>query len=90
MQVRVKDNQSLFDIAIQTAGSAEAAFALALANDLSITDDLAIGQELQTVPIMSIDIANFYRNRALTPATAFIGEADESGIFSDEFTSEFE
>ena len=46
MQVTVRPNQSLFDIAIQEYGRAEAAFAVAKENDLSITEDLTTGQIL--------------------------------------------
>ena len=68
--VKALSQQSMLDIAIQTSGSAEATFALALANDLSITDDLSAGQELQTVAVVDRDIFGYYRNKALTPATA--------------------
>ena len=44
MEVKVKDRQSLLDMAVQTAGSMEAAFGLSAANGVSLTDTLADGQ----------------------------------------------
>lgn len=73
MKVIVLHNQSLFDIALQHTGSLENAFALALANGLSLTDDLAVGnwlmadsQELK----VNKDILNYYTAKNIQPATA--------------------
>ena len=44
MEVKVKDRQSLLDMAVQTAGSMEAAFGLSAANGVSLTDTLADGR----------------------------------------------
>lgn len=46
MEVKAKDRQSLLDMAVQTAGSVEAAFRLSAANDIGITDTLEDGQVL--------------------------------------------
>ena len=69
--VRAISNQSVFDLAVQTSGSAESAFAFALRNGLSVTDTLTPGQQLTTVDIMNIDIANYYNARNLKPATDY-------------------
>jgi hypothetical protein len=66
----VLNNQSLFDIAVQMFGNAEAAFDLAVENDSAITDELAPGMELKTVPAANKQIADYYANRGLKPATA--------------------
>jgi hypothetical protein len=73
MQIKALNNQSLFDIAIQTLGSAEAAFDLALANNISITDDLEAGQIL-TVPQAANDYVKkqtveYYKINDIKPAT---------------------
>ncbi|QEE51032.1 hypothetical protein FUA48_16045 [Flavobacterium alkalisoli] len=47
--VTISNNQSLFDIAVQELGNAQAVFELALANNLSITSALVPGQIL-TIP----------------------------------------
>ena len=91
MKIKVKDNQSLLDIAIQTAGSAEAAFALALVNDMAMSDDLTAGQELATVDVVDRDIYNYYTNKKLTPATAITAtQQEEIGIFDETFSEIFE
>jgi hypothetical protein len=44
--VTVKDGQTLFDIAIQSLGSADRVFDLAQLNGLSLSDELTSGQVL--------------------------------------------
>lgn len=68
----VLHNQSLLDFAIQHTGSAQNAFEIAMANGISITDQLTAGTEL-TVPesvVMDVDIRNYYQSKAIQPATA--------------------
>jgi len=69
MNVRVLDNQSQFDIAIQCLGSAEAAIQLAFLNDVSVTDDLKAGRELELTDVVNKQIANYYTTKGLHPAT---------------------
>lgn len=66
---KVVVKQSLLDIAIQCCGSVEAVFDIAVLNDLSITDELIVGQTIQCNKITDVNIANYYRNRNLKPAT---------------------
>jgi hypothetical protein len=65
-------NQSLLDIAVQESGSVLAAFDWAIANGISITDDLVPGQKL--VYGVSVfendDILNYFKNRNQLVATA--------------------
>lgn len=67
--MRVSDGQSLFDIACIYLGAAEAAIQIALLNDISITDDLAVGQELKLPDVVNRDIVNYYANNGINPAT---------------------
>jgi hypothetical protein len=78
--------QSLLDIAIQEAGSPEAAFALALANERSVTGALQAGDMLSEVEITDRPVADYYRAKQLKPATfpgadaAFAGGIGEMAI----------
>jgi LysM repeat protein len=77
MQVKALNNQSLLDIAIQEMGSAEAAFDIALANNIGVTDDLQVGQTLQ-IPQSTNDyvrkqIVNYYKINNIKPATQWQG-----------------
>ena len=74
MEVKVKDRQSLLDMAVQTAGSMEAAFGLAAANGISLTDTLADGQVLDTVAAENADTVRCYSVQGIQPATALSGE----------------
>lgn len=49
MQVIALNDQSIFDIAIRESKTVMAAFDWILENDISITDDLAPGQKLQSI-----------------------------------------
>lgn len=80
MKVIVLHNQSFLDLAIQHTGTAENAFALALANGLSITDELASGswliadsQELNA----NKDILNYYTAKNIQPATAITATVEQ-------------
>lgn len=55
--------QNLLDLAVQNTGSIEAVFDLAMANDLSITDHLEIGESLNAVEVLDQDIANYFNMR---------------------------
>lgn len=69
----VIENQSLLDIAIQEDGSVMAAFEWALKNALSITDELAPGQEL-LVPVSEFrnnDVADYFKGKNQMVATGF-------------------
>ncbi len=70
MEAIVLDGQSLYDIAIQECGSVEAVIAIAILNDISVTDELQIGQLLQIPEPVNKPIADYYKSRNLKPATA--------------------
>jgi len=70
----VKEKQSIFDIALIGCGSAESAFALALANDISITDDLTAGEDLQLTDVVNKSIVDYYTQKGIVPATALTAE----------------
>ena len=74
MEVKVKDRQSLLDMAVQTAGSMEAAFDLAAANGVSLTDILVDGQVLDTVATKHADTVRRYSTQGIQPATALSKE----------------
>ena len=76
MNTTILDRQSLFDLALQLHGDISTVFALAEANDLSVSDDLTVEQALQ---YNDTDTANRivttqYGNQHHTPATALSSE----------------
>ncbi|MGN0235834.1 MAG: hypothetical protein ACI4BD_05950 [Paludibacteraceae bacterium] len=72
MKVIVQDRQCLVDIALQTCGSLEAVFALAERNNLSITDDLSIGQVLEydISDVQNRQVVNRYNSEVVIPSTS--------------------
>ena len=80
MEITVLHNQSLFDIAIQHTGSVENAFAIAAANDMSITCFLQSGSKI-IIPSdvkMNNDVKNYFDAKKIQPATGTT-EGTENG-----------
>lgn len=79
MKVTVLHNQSLLDVCLQHTGSIEGIFELAMANDLAITEDVQAGAVLELLEgiAMDKDILNYYRTKAIQPATAIIEQTEE-------------
>ena len=67
--IRVLSNQSVPDIAVQHAGSFEAAFALAEKSGISVTAEIEAGEELPEVPVQNRSVAAEYAQRGTKPAT---------------------
>lgn len=85
-KIQTLEGQSVLDLAVQTAGSVEAAIEMATENDLSITDDLT-PSELKTADVQNKAIASYYDSNAIKPATAV---TDPGQIFEDIFTNTFQ
>jgi len=77
--MKILHGQSLLDLAIQTAGSVEAAYDFAVANGLSVTDDLIVGKEHKATGVINKSVLNYYTQKNIKPATAITG--------IDEFTN---
>ena len=67
--IHPKAKQSLFDIAMEHAGSTEAAWDIAVANKLSIADDLNIDIPLSVPAILNQRIVTFFQSIRHSPAT---------------------
>lgn len=84
--MKISDNQSLLDLAIQYSGTATVAFDLALVNGKSITEDLTVGEILTDLHISYgvESIVKYFLDNKFLPATAitdaFIDELNELGI----------
>ena len=82
--ITVTSQQSTLDLALQHCGSLEAAFDLALLNNVSITDDLLDGQKLDIPAALSKDVTKYYAVHDIRPATAITTEAINEIICSGE------
>lgn len=78
MQVIVNSRQTLFDLMIQECGSIENVFPVALRNELSITDDLHVGQQIEITPgdISQKRVASYLAARNIRPATALTSASE--------------
>lgn len=77
METKVLDGQSTIDIAIQTGGSVESVFDLAIKNGLSITDSLSPSQVLTTPVVTNALVLEYYNMKGLRPATDTDSEAEQ-------------
>ena len=70
--ITILHNQSLLDLAVQHTGAVESVFAIAVANGLSLTDDLPAGTEIKLPDSVNkdSDVLNYYSAKRLQPATA--------------------
>ena len=67
----VLHNQSILDFAIQHTGSAQNAFEIAMANNMSVTEQLTAGHTL-VIPssiVNDVDVKNYYQSKSIQPAT---------------------
>lgn len=69
MKAKLGYNQSLIDFAIQHCGAAEMAWDVAVANDLSITDELVAGMELNIPSVGNQSVVSYMLKNKVKPAT---------------------
>ena len=72
MKIIVQNNQTLFDIAMQYMGNASYVAAIAVHNDISVTEDLNTGDELElpTIELSSSEekITKQFTKSGINPA----------------------
>lgn len=71
MKRRVKEGQSLVDIALATCGAVEATWALAVRNGLSVTSGIELGTEIayESEDMAEARVAARYAAEGIEPAT---------------------
>lgn len=69
--MRVKDNQSLLDVAVQTSGSVESAFEIAVKNNISVAGSLKAGDKLENASVANNKVVDQFKVKELVSATAF-------------------
>ncbi|MGB1307539.1 MAG: hypothetical protein ACPG6B_01415 [Oceanihabitans sp.] len=68
--IRIIANQSLLDIALQETGNLEAIMQICTTNNISVTEALTVGTEINTRnTIIDAEILSYYKNNNLRPAT---------------------
>lgn len=88
--MRALEGQTLIDVAIQETGSAEAAYIIAKQSGLSVTDDLQPGQQIESPAIVDKQIATYYANKSIKPATASdLDTENVQRVFFEEMPVEF-
>ena len=90
-KIKVSKRQNIIDVAVQQAGSANAAFEIAEANGLSVTDYLEPGQEIEVPTVYNTDRVAYLSNKGIKPETAENDLPDDfDQFFGIEFFEEME
>lgn len=80
--IKVKEGQTLLDIAVQYLGDASKAFEIAITNGLNFSDDLVIGTEL-IVGDVAVDkkkVVKIFSENNLIPASGKTLSQQQEGI----------
>lgn len=64
----IKERQTITDIAVQYAGDAGMAMAIAMANGLSVSDDVEAGTYIIIPSVANKEVANFFEVNNQAPA----------------------
>lgn len=89
--MKVQDGQNLADIAIQEYGSLEALVDLAAENGISVTTDLKAGQELTiSKRFYNKQMMSYCKSHSIHPATVYDQSGVRLGIFTKQFSKEFQ
>lgn len=67
--IPVRNNQCLIDLAMQHAGSAEAAFAMCVQYDLPLSFDLIAGTQFPAPIVENGDVVTLYRTEKSIPCS---------------------
>ncbi len=91
MKVTVKDGQTIADIAIQEYGSLAAVVDLAKVNGWAVTDIPPVGTELALPDVeYNRSMKVYCKANEVEPATERDTSGLRLGIFTEEFTQEFQ
>lgn len=82
MKDKVYQGQNFIDKVLENTGSSENAFEMALLNGVSLTDDVAIGQELQLSSVTRKGMVRIF-NRNNRPASA-LRNAPPTDLYPDD------
>lgn len=88
-KIQPLEGQSLLDIAIQNSGALEGVVSLSRLNVLPITGPLDWRRLIDEAEEIDRRRRQYFELRQIRPATE-LRPSDTSGIFSDEFSDEFE
>ena len=68
MTIKVRERQTVPDIAVEHAGGIEAAYSIAEANGISVTAVLSAGQELIIPETADSAVAEWFAKKSMHPA----------------------
>jgi hypothetical protein len=79
--ITISNGQTFLDVAMQYAGSTEAAFAISVKNDLPITDELEAGSVIPKPDIINASVAQLFSVEKIKPRSILNNaEGDNEGI----------
>lgn len=72
--MKAKDNQTVFDIAIENSGSVDAAFDIAVKNNISISGTPPANETLQKSEVTDRKVTDYMNKNKVTPVTGAVSE----------------
>lgn len=69
MKYTVKQRQTVFDIALIKCGDREAAFEISRLNNISLSDTIEPGTELEVPAVINQKVVNYYEVNGIEPST---------------------
>lgn len=81
MKYTVKQRQTVFDIALIKCGDREAAFEISRLNNISLSDTIEPGTELE-IPAVRNKKVDYYKVNGIEPATEDTDTADEDELLT--------
>jgi|LSQX01.3.fsa_nt_gb LysM repeat protein len=82
MKHTVKQRQTAFDIALIACGDREAAFEISRLNDISLSDTIEPGTELEIPAVRNKKVVDYYKVNGIEPATEDTDTADEDELLT--------
>jgi len=76
--ITISNGQTFLDLAMQHAGSAEAAFAMSLQSNVPITQELQAGNQLPAPAVVSDGIRNAFAVEKAKPLSIIITQGEDA------------
>lgn len=84
MTYKVKERQTIFDVALEACGAWTAAYAIAEKNNRSLTDDLVAGEVLELPAVVDSRVVEHFRQDGTSPATGITAEETSTLLYGGE------
>ena len=79
-RIQAKDRQTLLDVQLMACGTLDGVIDTCALNDMSLTDNLEDGQEIEVPTTTDNKVVDVYMNKGYCPATAVVVSVAPGGV----------